>query len=164
MPSVVRFYKVVRNYDDTVATKEVVKKFPVITDEVAETTEVINLDCVELVGLHVNTLQKSLQLRLALGGYDSQDNFHKAPGFKLGVWRLDRAANEDAYDQWVEGRRIWNFDQILQFLHNRKGLRHIAHNQWGVGHLIESETDTDLIPNPVGPKEKPIPPPDDDPV
>lgn len=169
MSATVRFYRVERNYDNSVASKDVVQKFAVIVDEQAGVTEIINMDSIELVGFVIDTLRKGLQLRLAVGGFDSQDNFHKAPNIKLGVWRLDQVADPDGWAQFVEGRRVWDFDQILTFLHNRKGkgkynISYIAREQWGAGDKIETETDADPIPDPVGPRTPPVPPEDTVPV
>jgi hypothetical protein len=129
-------------------------KIAVITDEEKTRSEIIKVDEIQIVGILVNYIDKVFQVNFMLGGVATTGEFHWSPGQHPALLAINHSQDPDWWNANIVGRTIFDFDEVLRWIHDAGAVNLAGDNIWAMPDL-ESYYEGEPPP----PPPPPIPPP-----
>jgi hypothetical protein len=135
--------------------KDHVTKIAVIMDLDEEISEIIKVDRVRIVAMLITETEEVFQTNFVLGGVDSTGFFHPSPGHGAAMFSVNRNQSEEFWKENLEGRTVFDFADILRWVHDDRAVSRAGRDIWkieGLESFYEGE------PEPEHPIELPPPP------
>jgi hypothetical protein len=134
---------------NVIEAKDHATKIAVITDEEKTKSEIIKVDEVQIVGMLVNYIDKVFQANFMLGGVDSLAVFHPSPGQFPALLAINYSQDPDWWDANIKGRTIFDFEEVLRWIHNSGAVNVAGDNIWSMPDLESYyEGEVSVLPAP----------------
>lgn len=119
-----------------------VDQFAVVIDKTQRTSEVLDIDSIQIDAIAYSKSQGFFQVNFCLGGFDKNGKFHKAAQYQPALF----AINRDNSPLWksldLENIQSFTFDTIEKWLHDNNAVSIAGKNVWKIS-SIESKENTE---------------------
>lgn len=128
-------------------------KIAVVTNMETETSEVIKVDTVRVVGMAVSFIEGVFQTNFMLGGMDSKTEFHVSPGQFPALFTVNRSQDAQWWADNIEGKTVFDFAEVLQWIHESGAVKEAGRTIWKMPDLVDYYPGTIPIPEPEPPPQ-----------
>jgi hypothetical protein len=136
MAQQLRAFVVQRDAKLNILSEKVVGKFAIVTNEDAETTEVIRTRFIEIEALLWKKKEGILQLELALGGTSAAGVFYRNPKYDLALVSWRRDANPQLWaTRGLDDIDPVTTDMMKGWLHQEDAVYRAGRDIWGIENL-----------------------------
>src|SRR5262245_35472276 len=123
--------RVLRNQAGEIVRQQLyATKIAVVIDEQAETSEVIKVDRVRIVGMLVNLIDNVFQANFVIGGLDSTQAFHWSPRQLPALFAVNASQDRSWWAANIVDRTIYDFDEVLHWIHDAGAVNIAGDNIW----------------------------------
>lgn len=127
--------KITRDKDGKVISREPIDSLPVFKNAQKTESEVATLDAVEVFAIAINTVDLFFHANFRIGARNSGGTFTPAAQYQPALWSISRAQTPDLWGTLIEGKTVFDFDEVAAWIHTYSAVSVAGKNLWSLPDL-----------------------------
>jgi len=111
------------------------------------TTEVAEIDAIEIVGIAFHRKEAFFHVSFQLGALNSNGIFVPAEQYKEALWSISRAQTPALWDKYLKGRKVFDLTKLEVWMHAEGVMKGAATSVWEL-----KDIDSEVVGQSASPK------------